>query len=215
MNVRIVYLMRGLPACGKSYSARKLAGASGVICETDDYFYTQVGDDPKRYDYREELLEQARRWNFQRFTQAVRTGVSPIVVDRGNGRNRESQEYALHAVDNGYHVELKEPESQWWQELRVLLKYKQYVDGRLFDAWAKKLADATRDTHRVPSSTIRPWMSHWRHDLTIDDVVNYTEPSEHLRDRTGSFLNGIKMEAGTTVLDDGEKDKFSGNSGRD
>lgn len=69
------------------------------------------------------LVPEARRWNMECFKRAVDTGVSPIVVDRGNGRNRESQEYARYAVERGYRIELKEPESEWWQEIRVLLKY--------------------------------------------------------------------------------------------
>ena len=99
--------------------------------------------------------------------------ISPIIVDRGNGLNPETQEYAAYAVQHGYQVALAEPDSPWWQELRVLLKYKQYVDDKLFDAWAQKLADATRDTHRVPSATIRHWMKRWRHDVTIEEILNY------------------------------------------
>jgi hypothetical protein len=48
---RVVYLMRGLPSCGKSYTAQKLCAESGVIRETDGYFYSQVGDDPHQYDF--------------------------------------------------------------------------------------------------------------------------------------------------------------------
>ena len=110
MTDRIVYLMRGLPACEKSYAARKAAGADGVICETDEDFYTQVGDDPTRYDYDADLLPAARRWNFDRFKQAVDAGASPVVVDRGNGRNAETLEYARYALGHGYRVELKEPD---------------------------------------------------------------------------------------------------------
>ena len=57
----------------------------------------------------------------------------------------------------------------------MLLKYKQYVDEKLFDAWATKLADATRETHRVPAATIRHWMNRWRHDLTVEEILNYGE----------------------------------------
>lgn len=167
-----VYLMRGLPACGKSHMARRLAGAEGLVLETDQYFYTQVGDDPASYDYSDELLPKARQWNFARFCAAIERDVSPIIVDRGNGLNPETREYAAYAVQHGYEVQLAEPDSSWWQELRVLLKYKHYVADELFDAWAKKLADATRDTHRVPTSTIRRWMSRWRYDLTIDDILD-------------------------------------------
>ena len=53
--------MRDLPACGKSHTARELVGEHGVVCETDAFFCSEVGDDPEHYDYRKELLEEARR----------------------------------------------------------------------------------------------------------------------------------------------------------
>ncbi len=168
---RIVYLMRGLPACGKSHRARRLAGDAGVVLETDQYFYTEVGDDPGEYDYSSQLLETARQWNLDRFRQAIAQQISPIVVDRGNGLNEETQQYACYAVEHGYALELAEPDSPWWQELRVLLKYRQYVDDKLFDAWAQRLADATRDTHRVPARTIRHWMASWRYDVNIEAIL--------------------------------------------
>jgi hypothetical protein len=163
--------MRGLPACGKSHKARRLAGDHGIVLETDQYFYTHVGDDPASYDYRDDLLPTARAWNLARFRESIVRGISPIVVDRGNGLNPETHGYAAYAVEHGYEVELAEPDSPWWLELRVLLKYKQYVAVELFDAWAQKLAHATRDTHRVPRDTIRHWMSRWRHDLTVEDIL--------------------------------------------
>lgn len=164
--------MRGLPACGKSHRARRLADDHGVVFETDEYFYSQVGDDPSHYDFSDDLLPVAREWNLGRFRDAIVRGISPIVVDRGNGLNSETREYVEYAVEHGYAVELAEPDSPWWQELRVLLKYRQYVADELFDAWAQKLADATRDDHRVPASTIRHWMASWRYDLTVDQILD-------------------------------------------
>jgi hypothetical protein len=166
--------MRGLPGCGKSYTAKRLANPNGIVLETDQYFYTEVGDDPLRYDYSNDLLPQARQWNFKRFRTAITREISPIVIDRGNGLNQETRQYAAYAVEHGYHVSLAEPDSPCWQELRVLLRDKESVDEKLFDAWAKKLADSTRDTHRVPAKTIRHWMARWRHDLTIDDILRYS-----------------------------------------
>ena len=175
MNRPTVYLMRGLPGCGKSHMAKRLAGDEGVVLETDEYFYTQLGDDPAVYDYSKKLLPEARRWNFERFCQAIERGISPIVVDRGNGLNPETREYAAYGVEHGYAVELAEPDSPWWLELRVLLKYKRYVADELFDRWAEQLAQSTRDTHRVPASTIRHWISRWRHDITVQDILDYED----------------------------------------
>ena len=163
--------MRGLPGCGKSHMARRLASGSGVVLETDEYFYTQVGADETSYDYSGELLPAARDWNLARFREAVRQNLSPIVIDRGNGLNPETKQYAVFAVENGDNVQLAEPDSPWWNELRVLLKYKQFVKDELHDLWAQKIAESTRNGHRVPSAAIRQWMPSWRYDLTIEEVL--------------------------------------------
>jgi len=172
MNTKLCYLMRGLPSCGKSYTARQLAGATGVICETDEYFHAHVGDDPAHYTYRDELLGHARRWNFARFKKAIDEGVSPVIVDRGNSLSEESREYVRYAVQHGYSVELREPDSPWWQEVRVLLKHKKYTRPVL-EEWSRKLAEKSRATHRVPAEMIFRWMLKWKWDVTIEDILNY------------------------------------------
>ena len=168
----IVYLMRGLPATGKSHTAKKLAGENGVICETDEFFYTQVGDDRKQFDYDESLMPTAQAWNFERFKRSVESGATPIVVDRGNGLSMETKRYVRYALDHGYQVEIKEPESDWWQEIRVLLKYKS-LTGPVLDQWAQELARYSRSVHRVPAETIRRRMESWIHGLTVEDILNY------------------------------------------
>lgn len=173
---RVVYLMRGLPSCGKSHRARELAGAVGLVCETDDFFCTQVGDDVSKFDYDPDRLDEARQWNFDRFSGAVQNRVSPIVVDRGNGLNRETQRYARLAVSNGYTVLLAEPDSPWWQEIRVLLRYKEHTMPILRD-WAKKLAKKNRATHRTPEKTILHWMEKWNANLTTEQILTY-DPDE-------------------------------------
>lgn len=172
---RVVYLMRGLPSSGKSYTARKLAGDTGLVCETDEYFYTQVGDDPERYDYRRELLEVARRWNFERFQKAVGEGVTPIVVDRGNALTEDTRVYAQFALDHGYRVELREPESEWWQEIRVLLKYKQHTRP-ILRRWAGILAKMSRAGHRVPEDAILRQMRSWKFNLSVEQILQYRAP---------------------------------------
>lgn len=171
---RIVYLMRGLPSCGKSRRARELAGAMGVVCETDEFFYTQVGTSAAKYDYQSDRQQEARDWNFQRFTSAVDANASPIVVDRGNGLNLETKRYATYADDRGYNVVLAEPDSPWWQEIRVLLKYKDHTMPVLQE-WAEQLAARNRETHRTPARTILRWMKNWRSDVTVDSILNFRE----------------------------------------
>lgn len=172
MNDKIVYLMRGLPSTGKSYTAKKLAGDRGVILETDEYFYTEVGDDPMKYDRTKGTMKNARQWNLKRFKKATQKDITPIVVDRGNSLSADSQAYARYAIEHGYEVVLKEPESEWWQEIRVLLKYKPKTTSILYE-WADRLAKWNEATHGTTAARIRHWMDTWRHDLTVDDILTY------------------------------------------
>ena len=177
MSEKIVYLMRGLPSCGKSHKSKQLSQAGGLICETDEYFHTQVGDDPSKYNYRKDLQQAACDWNFLRFCRAVEEGISPIIVDRGNSRSLESRRYARFAVSHGYRVEMAEPDSWWWQEIRVLLKYKRMTKPALYE-WAEKLSEMSRSTHRVPASTIRDWMDKWKWDLTVEEILDFEPEPE-------------------------------------
>jgi len=170
-TTRVVYLMRGLPSCGKSFRARELAGSHGIVCETDQFFETEVGGSIE-FHYDATKMQEARDWNFKRFHNAVDANASPIVVDRGNGLNLETQRYVRHAVSSGYVVELAEPLSPWWQEIVVLLKYKPYTQPVL-DDWADRLAVLNRSTHRTPEKTIRRWMKHWDSSVTVEAILNY------------------------------------------
>lgn len=161
---------------GKSHKAQQLAGPDGVVLETEQSLYTEVEFDQRSDDYDSALLPAARQWNVVRFCRAVEEGDSPIVVDRGNGLNAETKRYTARASADGYVVELVEPDSSWWFELRVLLKCREYVDNRLFNAWAVQLSDAAKETHRVLVATIRYWMSRWRHDLTVEEILAFEEP---------------------------------------
>ena len=145
-----------------------------MVCETDQYFHKPLENGGTKYDYDEARLPAARQWNFDRFAQAIQARISPIVVDRGNGLNEETQRYARYAVAAGYRVELREPESDWWREIKSLLNNKS-TSSALLDQWADRLAAMNKTTHRTPRSTIRRWMAHWRHDLTVQEILDYTQ----------------------------------------
>lgn len=165
-----VYLMRGLPSCGKSTTARQIAGDHGVVLETDAFFYRRQGG-RLRYCYDSSQLETAREWNLKRYQQALQEDLSPLVVDRGNGLNAESRIYATLALQHGYRVEICEPDSPWWREIRVLLRYRPDTDPVL-DAWADALAELSRQTHSVPRDVIRSWMNSWVDDVTVQDILD-------------------------------------------
>lgn len=200
---KIVYLMRGLPSSGKSHAARQVAGESGIVCETDEFFLTEVGTDSTAYDYDPARLDEARQWNFARFSAAVAAGVSPIVVDRGNSLSLESQRYARHAADAGYRVELREPASPWWQEIRVLLKYKRF-NGVVLREWAERLAQMNRSSHRAPVEGILRTMAKWRYDLTVDEILAFA-PDPSSVPEGDSALVAANDDPGGPKEDSGER----------
>ena len=167
---KTVYLMRGLPSCGKSTRAKELVQASGIVLETDAYFEHIGEDGVTLYDYDSKQLGEARSWLMTRFQEALEKGISPIVIDRGNGVNRESRAFAQKAQEFGYAVQISEPNSPWWAEIRTLLRYRPLTDS-LLEAWAEELAELSRETHSVSAETIRHWMECWQDDVSVDDIL--------------------------------------------
>jgi hypothetical protein len=143
-----------------------------VVCETDEFFHFRVGNDPEVYDFRPDLMDEARDWNFGRFRRALEQGLSPVIVDRGNSLSAETRRYAELAVDRGYRLELREPESEWWREIRVLLKYRSYTKPVLY-AWAEQLAELSKPTHGVSLERILRQMATWKWDLSVEDILAF------------------------------------------
>lgn len=155
---KTVYLMRGLPGCGKSHRVRRLAGEDGLVLETDEYFYTQVGTASTHYDYDKDLLPAARQWNLGRLRDVLAAGVSPIVIDRGNGLNSETREFAVCAVEGGYTVESAEPVFAMVAGVASVIEVQRICRRQTVRRLGQKLADSTRHADRVPASTIRSWI---------------------------------------------------------
>ncbi len=176
-ELRTVILMRGLPSCGKTTTANQLAGENGLVCEFDEYFYTQVGDDPNKYDWNDKLLPKARKWNLDRFSQAVNAHINPIIVDDCNCRpTRFAKQHVIIALAGGYNVIFREPTSPWWTKIRSLLADKKANHPALVE-WAKKLTAMSKGTHRVPLSTFIRRIEQWQNVMTIPDILLADKPA--------------------------------------
>lgn len=78
--------MQGIPGSGKSSMAKLIADANPefvAILSTDEYWYTQVGDDPTIYDYDPIQAGTAHRWNQRRCAEAMVMG-DHIIIDNTN-----------------------------------------------------------------------------------------------------------------------------------
>lgn len=99
--MKIAYIMRGVAGSGKSTRARELAGNTGIIHSTDDYFMTDG-----RYNRDTSLLEKFHRWNLMAFSESLDHEVPIVICDNTNSHRWEFQPYIDAAVKRGYQVEI-------------------------------------------------------------------------------------------------------------
>ena len=158
--------MRGAPASGKSYAAKKLAGRQGVVCETDSYF----GPPGEEYSFVSKQVPEARASNMRKFMSALLHCITPIVVDRGNGKGDRTRWYVQAALDHGYTVQFAEPVSKQWSNIKKVLIQKAAVD-RILEIWAVVLAKKQKRTHGVEQWRILKSLKKFDPELTVEKVL--------------------------------------------
>lgn len=95
-----VYILRGVPGCGKSTLAKHLAGETGKVCEADNYF---VGDDGV-YRYDSNKISLAHAWCRAIFAEALDAKTSVIVISNTNTEPLHFFPYEDMAKRAGYEV---------------------------------------------------------------------------------------------------------------
>lgn len=143
-----MYIMRGIPGSGKSFTAKQLAPESNIF-STDDYWITD-----NAYKFQLTKLKEAHEWNKQRAQAACLRGVTPIVIDNTNVSEKERTPYIEIAELNGYTWEVVLPDSEWFKDILPRLENKQYTEEDI-DVFFSK------NTHNVPRETIRTMMHRW------------------------------------------------------
>ena len=171
--MKTIIILRGLPCSGKSFKAKKLVEASpeGVVYSTDEFWHTQVKPEkPDDYNFVPRFLGQAHKWNQLRAQKSIELGHPLIIIDNTNVSAQEIFPYASYAHYQGYEVEIQEPESEWWLQIRELL-YDKRVNKQEIKKWAFELAEKSKLTHNVPQWSIERMMWRWQPDLTLDTIL--------------------------------------------
>lgn len=97
---KVMILMRGVSGSGKSTIAKQLGG---VIFSTDDFF-VQNG----KYNFDKSKIIEAHLSNQAKTEDAMRRGISPIIIDNTNTARWQMKPYVSLADKYGYQVEIKE-----------------------------------------------------------------------------------------------------------
>ncbi|MBL4770367.1 MAG: hypothetical protein JKY61_04345 [Planctomycetes bacterium] len=172
-------LMRGLPSCGKSWTAKRIAEAGqGTVIEFDSFFeeHAEVAGGETRFVWDPARLPEARQWHFGRVRTAIEAGTSPIVIDDDHRPGVTAKTITAFAMLHNYSVEFSEPESSWWKMIAPLLADKDSPKNQaLLGNWAQKLCVMSRNTHRVPLSTFVARMDDWIAEISPLDLLSWHE----------------------------------------
>lgn len=105
--IKQVKVMRGIQGSGKSTYAKLLrqcsyeAGELPLIVSADDFFVGHNG-----YKFDPTKLGEAHKWCMQRFLQALKDGMSPVIVDNTNINLEDISPYVAVGQALDYDVEI-------------------------------------------------------------------------------------------------------------
>lgn len=149
---KVLIILRGLPGSGKSYLARKIVEISigshdyhNFIFSADDFFIRRG-----TYQYDPSKLQDAHTFNQQRAYNAMKRGVSPIIIDNTNTQMWEMKPYAMVSAQYAYIIEILEPDTPW-----------AFNDRELF----------RRNVHGVPRVKLKEMLMRYERDITPAKVV--------------------------------------------
>lgn len=90
-------IVRGLPGSGKSTFADLLAGETGQVFSTDNFWTEGRLFSP-------DLIAEAHQWNFSRTIQAFENGEPRVILANTSTQEWEFQHYTEEALEHGYQV---------------------------------------------------------------------------------------------------------------
>ena len=104
------------------------------------------------------MISYAHQWNQIRAEDAMKKGVSPIVIDNTNVEAWEAKPYVEKGLQYGYDIKIAEPDTPWKFNAEELAK---------------------RNKHGVPKEVIEEMIEKWEPDITVEDILK-SEKSDEL-----------------------------------
>jgi adenylate kinase family enzyme len=110
---KVLIIIRGASGSGKSTFAKKILALhpDGKQFETDDLF---IKDGEYKFDFTK--LREYHAENFKRVSEAMKEGVSPIVLSNTSIKKWEMQTYIDAAKATGYYIIIKKMSGEFKNE---------------------------------------------------------------------------------------------------
>lgn len=105
-----------------------MVGNDGLILSTDDFF-----NNNGTYNFDGKKLSEAHKWNQERAVAAMEaeTKKTPIIIDNTNLQPWEPKIYVTKGIENGYDVEIVEPDTPWKRDPQELAKKNVRLNERI------------------------------------------------------------------------------------
>jgi predicted kinase len=172
-NDKVLILMRGVPASGKSYRALELAGDDPSIIYSADHFF---GATPEEYveNWSIEKLGLAHNQCKKNVRMLMQRQRPLIIVDNTNTMVREMMPYFDMAVQYQYKVQIEEPTSPWW--VNDIAPYLGDKEGnrKQLEKVCKLLWEKNQLSHKVPLASIEKMLFRYHYNVTVEQLAaNY------------------------------------------
>jgi hypothetical protein len=196
---RCLYVMRGIPGCGKTHRAKRLAlevscyGRESVICSADHFF--GEGEEYKK-NWSRDRVYLGHRDCEAKAKEAAQRGVASLIIDNTNVTLQNFKFYLDLAVDSGYSVVFAYPTSLWWED--TVLPFLRNKKGDAADqARGEEIAQtlADKNIHGVPAATLVDMMMRWTWPKFDDYVLATRQRVESVQAELTSLQKRLsKME---------------------
>jgi predicted kinase len=95
-----LFILRGVPGCGKSTVAETIAAQGGKVISADNFFIKEDGT----YDFDINKLGDAHNWAQSEAEKALSSGIAKVVIANTNSREKEMKPYQKMGEKYNYRV---------------------------------------------------------------------------------------------------------------
>jgi len=176
-NPKIMKIMRGVPASGKSYRAKEIArehDENEDIIFSADLFFGKTTEEYVK-NWAKERLFKAHEWCQNSARGALQKQVPLVIVDNTNTRVAEMMPYFAMAYRYDYKVEVEEPTSPWWAEIVPCLRNKVLFKKNI-EFFASLLTEKNKESHCVPYDAILKMLMRFQPDVDFKTLAEKFKP---------------------------------------
>lgn len=153
-SYKVMVLMRGCPGSGKSFQAINILNRCYINANIDEFIFSAdkyfINKHTGHYNFVKSKLIKAHKWAYENTYNAVQLEVTPVIIDNSNILAWQMEDYVKLAVNNGYWIEILEPNTEWAWDREMLFK---------------------KNQHSVPFDNINIMLKQYDHTINVENIL--------------------------------------------